>query len=395
MNNIEKSSEFRCKKPTNVHRHNSIYSDVKDLFWVSVHKGASAMKITQNKRDWARTQLQKDSRRGRITGFSRKARQRQMWLCNSLNQEKINPREILFVTLTYPAEYIVHKGREISVGDIDGKIYKYHLNHFVTRLKQKFPTIFGVTRFEWQPRRDSTGIPVGHYHLALFGTNGRRGGWIDKDWLSKTWNDVVGGDADHLKMGTNLQQAQSWNETKSYFDKRIASPMEDGEPFDNDGGAGPKCKGSQSSFVGYLSKEHEEVLNELTGEIVSQRSIGRHWSYINMKIIREFIDEQVLGMTREQFYAFRRLMFKFLKSVKYKHIVGMDESGVTYQEYKYKMHRWKKVQVAYRKWKRTRIEMGGSISAFLPNEIVRKIMVQLGHTGLDFESRYMQSVSSG
>jgi len=224
--------------------------------------------------------------------------------------------------------------------------------------------------------------------MALFGTNGRRGGWIDKDWLSETWNAVVGGDADHLKMGTNIQPAQSWDETKSYFDKVVASPMEDGEPIDNDDGAGPKCKSEKSYITYYLSKENEEVINEWTGEIVTQRSIGRHWSYINMSIMKQFIDEVVVRMTREQYYKFRRVMFGFLHSAKKKKIMGMDETGILYHKQTYKMHRWKKIQVAYRKWKRARVEMGGSLSAFLPNEVVRNILVYLGHEGLDFETRY-------
>ena len=43
-------------------------------------------------------------------------------------------------------ENLVVERIEIKVEEIDGKTYKKHLNHFVVRLKQKRPNVFGLVR---------------------------------------------------------------------------------------------------------------------------------------------------------------------------------------------------------------------------------------------------------
>ena len=114
---VRKSRKSRKTDP-NVWRHNSIYSNCKDDFTVEYAVGGQATKVTKTRISCFRSQKQKDSRRGKITEFSRQARQRMMWLCASLNQANFDPRRILFCTLTYPGEYVIHKNKEIKVEDI-------------------------------------------------------------------------------------------------------------------------------------------------------------------------------------------------------------------------------------------------------------------------------------
>ena len=119
---LVQTSTQKEKRVSNVFRHNSVYSDPIDQYWFEYHKGGSAIRITKNRRDWARSKKQIDARRGNITTFSRKARQRLLWLCSCLNQALIRhmPK---FVTLTYPDAVVLERTasgdiKEIKVEDI-------------------------------------------------------------------------------------------------------------------------------------------------------------------------------------------------------------------------------------------------------------------------------------
>ena len=125
-------SVFHTTKTSKIFRHNSEYGDSKEKFYVEYAEGGSATRIKKETISWARSGIEKINIRGKITGFSRKARNRLLWLLASLDKAQINPKEVLFCTLTYPGAYVIDKGKEIPVEDIDGKLYKKHLNHFIT-----------------------------------------------------------------------------------------------------------------------------------------------------------------------------------------------------------------------------------------------------------------------
>jgi len=74
------SSVVHTTKTSNVFRHNSEYSNPKEKFYVEYAEGGSATRIKKETIDWGRTQKQIDARRGKITGFSRQARNRLLWL---------------------------------------------------------------------------------------------------------------------------------------------------------------------------------------------------------------------------------------------------------------------------------------------------------------------------
>ena len=126
------SSVVHTTKTSNVFRHNSEHSNPQEKFYVEYAEGGSATRIKKETIDWERSGIEKINVRGKITGFSRKARNRLLWLLASLDKAQISPKEILFCTLTYPGAYVIDKGIEIPVEGIDGKLYKKHLNHFIT-----------------------------------------------------------------------------------------------------------------------------------------------------------------------------------------------------------------------------------------------------------------------
>ena len=343
---------FHTTKTSKIFRHNSEYGDSKEKFYVEYAEGGSATRIKKETIDWARTQNQIDSRRGEITGFSKKARNRLLWLLASLDKAQINPKEVIFATLTYPAKFVIEKGREIPVGDIDGKLYKKHLNHFITLLRQRHPEVFGVIRYEWQMRG------VGHYHLCLFGRS-----YLCRDWVAETWNRVVGGDDDHLQAGTQVERSKSWGATTQYFSKTMA----------------------------YCGKEADELLDKDTGEMVHLRPIGKHWSYLNMKRMKDYIKFRVKELGSKEFYALRRQLFRLYRSAKRRKLISFDEDGYEYWE-SWKQRRWRKQKSKTKKWEQARIAQGGYLMAFFPNEMLRQLLSLFGkeNDGWDYDERMEQ-----
>ena len=346
------SSVGHTTKTSNVFRHNSEHSDPKEKFYIEYAEGGSATRIKKETISWAKSGIEKINIRGKITGFSRKARNRLLWLLASLDKAQINPKEILFATLTYPGKFVIEKGREIPVGDIDGKLYKKHLNHFITLLRQRHPEVFGVIRYEWQMRG------VGHYHLCLFGRS-----YLCRDWVAETWNRVVGGDDDHLQAGTQVERSKSWGATTQYFSKTMA----------------------------YCGKEADELLDKDTGEMVHLRPIGKHWSYLNMKRMKDYIKFRVKELGSKEFYALRRQLFRLYRSAKRRKLISFDEDGYEYWE-SWKQRRWRKQKSKTKKWEQARIAQGGYLMAFFPNEMLRQLLSLFGkeNDGWDYDERMEQ-----
>ena len=90
-----------------------------------------------------------------ITKFSRKSRKHFQALTSKINKSKVDPKSVLFITLTAPA---------MGWRDVDGKIWKKRLNNFNTQLRQKFKVqgMAGFWRLEFQQR----GSP--HFHLVTY-----------------------------------------------------------------------------------------------------------------------------------------------------------------------------------------------------------------------------------
>lgn len=150
---------------------------------------------------WEPYENDKQSVRGKCQGFYGKSRHRFQILCASLDRKALP----LFVTLTYPQFW-----------PDDNQDWKHHLNVFSMRLARKYPGSSFIWKMEFQER----GAP--HFHLLLFGT-----GFVPYQWIARVWWEICGtGDEDHLKAGTSVQKARSFNGVMSYVGKKYLGKTE-------------------------------------------------------------------------------------------------------------------------------------------------------------------------
>jgi len=220
-------------------------------------------KPTQSKRD-----QQGGGRRGKVKAtISRQSRRRLLSKCASFDRSTIDDKQVLFATLTYGSD---KKALAWSWSD-----YKRHLNHFLTVLRQKFDKkVFGLWRIEWQKRG------VGHFHLVLMFVDGFKA-YIDKDWLASTWNRITEGDYKHLQAGTSIERAKNWKSTQSYFSKTMA----------------------------YIGKDETVPANLL------DKKLGRHWGYINKKVLDNHIKLKTSKITQETFVKLRDYFLDHIKQI--------------------------------------------------------------------------------
>lgn len=112
---------------------------------------------------------------------------------------------MLFITLTYPGEW-----------SHDARVWKRDLDKFGKRFARKYPKAACVWKLEPQPKRKAP-----HYHGIVTGVR-----FIDREWLSKAWYEVVGSrDNRHRRAGTQVQLVQSHRGVISYAAKYTAKPQ--------------------------------------------------------------------------------------------------------------------------------------------------------------------------
>lgn len=131
--------------------------------------------------------------RGELREWSRDSRKRLMFYAANT--------EIKFqtmLTLTYPNV------------ESDGREVKKHLNHFLTRLRQKYSPVSYLWFLEWQKR----GAP--HYHVLT-------SCYVEHHWLASVWYAIVdSGNPDHLKAGTRAEALREEEGGKRYAVKYAA-----------------------------------------------------------------------------------------------------------------------------------------------------------------------------
>jgi hypothetical protein len=124
-------------------------------------------------------------KRGRITGFSQRSRNRLRIQLFSLNEAPSH-----FITLTYP-----------SVWPGDPAEWKRHLDNFTKALLHRFPGSWFFWKLEPQPKRKAP-----HYHLLGRVVLDGMPSVLFRSWLSSTWFRIVGsGDINHLRAGTQVK----------------------------------------------------------------------------------------------------------------------------------------------------------------------------------------------
>lgn len=152
-----------------------------------------------------RVRVRGGGKRGKIKRFSKRSRFRLLRLVSMLDRRKVDPKSVLFITLTYPGS-----------GHGDERKAKRDLDVFGKRFRRKFP---GVP-FIWKKEPQKRGAI--HYHLMVVGVR-----FIDKEWVSRVWYEVVGsGDERHLRAGTRVERARSWKGVVAYVAKYMGKEVE-------------------------------------------------------------------------------------------------------------------------------------------------------------------------
>lgn len=155
--------------------------------------------------------------KGKITGFSNKSRRNLMHKLGTINKTNLP----LWVTLTYPDEFIVNK--------VD---MRKHFERFRRRLERSGCS--GIWRLEWIQRK--SGVHVGeyypHYHLMIWGAK-----IVEfRAWVAKTWWAVCGKLSDkHLQAGTSADLVDNWKQLCYYVSKYMAKTEQLPENIENIG----------------------------------------------------------------------------------------------------------------------------------------------------------------
>lgn len=139
------------------------------------------------------------NQRGKVSTFSRRSRSRLLRKLASCDRSALS--QSLLVTLTYP--------RSFATGS---STYKRHFDTWSKRLERRFPGASAIWKLEFQDR----GAP--HFHLIVMGVP-----FMARQWLSRTWFEVVKSDDPHHRVvGTQVQRVKSYRKALSYAAKYVA-----------------------------------------------------------------------------------------------------------------------------------------------------------------------------
>lgn len=217
-----------------------------------------------------------------ITKFSRKSRKHFQALTSKINTSKVNPKSVLFITLTSPA---------IGWRDVHGKVWKQRLNNFNTQLRQKFKSqgMCGFWRLEFGNKRKAP-----HFHLVTYNIP-----YIDHQWVAEKWNNICCKDLPfrekqkHLMAGTQVAVAKEWKEINDYNSKTM-SYFQKNEEWKHD------------------KDVEEEKIDPHTREWM--KGFGAHWGVISRDNLYELFDIRRGELTKKQFHQVKRIAEKMVVS---------------------------------------------------------------------------------
>lgn len=130
--------------------------------FLTFYPGAS-LAVVSAPTDDAYAQFEPKSKRGLITSFSDKSRNRLIRKLSTIHRRS----EARAITLTF------------ENNETDEQSAKSALHAFFERLRVDYRTIGCIWKLEYQTRGAC------HFHLLTWG------GWIDKDWISSTWDRIA------------------------------------------------------------------------------------------------------------------------------------------------------------------------------------------------------------
>jgi hypothetical protein len=156
---------------------------------VTLIRGASLAKVETRGGFEQVVRKGEQPKRGEITEFSQRSRQRLRCLIASVCRSELP----YFLTLTYPNEWTW-----------DVELWKRHLKIFSQRFQRRFPTAGFIWKLEFQER----GAP--HFHAFVWGISESEGFRAIIEFVSEAWFEVVGsGDQKHFIAGTRVEKIRT------------------------------------------------------------------------------------------------------------------------------------------------------------------------------------------
>lgn len=160
-------------------------------YLVSLHERVSTTQDTEP----GRAVPSKNSKRGQVSGISRKSRFRLIRLLAKVSR----PDECLFITLTY---------RDFCD---DFETWKKHLNTFGVGLKYQYPDLAAIWRLEFQTR----GAP--HFHILAWLAADTNLAAL-RDDLSRRWCRIIGQESKaNFEYGVKVEPVQDFRQTAFYI----------------------------------------------------------------------------------------------------------------------------------------------------------------------------------
>jgi hypothetical protein len=136
--------------------------------------------------------------RGRIKGFSQRARSRMIKRLASWSVAAVNNG--ILITLTYPESW---PGESAD--------WKGHFKAWWKRFQRRFPGVSAAWKLEFQER----GAP--HFHVLVVGVS-----FVPMDWIASSWYEVVrSGDPRHLVAGTEVHRVRRKRHALAYISKYL------------------------------------------------------------------------------------------------------------------------------------------------------------------------------
>lgn len=304
------SFEHNCARVTEqIDPFESIYKDKRGTneYTVLMALGGQTSRLIRKKHGWGNPKPKTNGKtRGCTFGLTPASRRSLMDTLKQLNRDTLKQEEVLFLTFTYDGDTDKHL-------QMDGREYKRHLKNITHALSRKYGG-FGVWKFELQDRL------VGHYHMVWYKVP-----YIDIDWLSKRWNEITGGSAEHRKNGVDLGVARSWDAVDEYCTK----------------------------VIGYMSKAEKNVAKIMK---MKEIRIGRCWGSVNKKELRKHINLEQVVLSKKAYIDLDRQIRKLRES------------------WDRKVENFKGL-VLRRKWHKQQMGLGSlTRTIFMENEIFRKLV---------------------
>ena len=219
--------------------------------------------------------------RKQITDFSYRARTSLLDIVNKLDREKLNQKEILFITLTYDGD--TEKNLKLTADD-----YNRHIKAFMRVLINKYKDrdFFAISRFDLQKRL------IGHQHVIAYNVD-----FIHFEEVKRIWTSIIKQDA-HV----DVQRARSYKAVDRYMSKKIAKVKYE------------KADVKMNQAVEIKSKVEAYICSETDNDVLEhlrKLRIGRHYATYNNANMKKYINEEQVELTKDEYVKLRREKKKF------------------------------------------------------------------------------------